>query len=123
MRSCGFPRHVLPYVLNTFILNSFPLAWLLLLSCVAIKERNNESPWAYLRGLMRLRGGGWRFREFPELRARLDALRSDGSGPCGHLLSLLLELLEEQGSPEAVVEARALCDELTTVDPVRVPFW
>jgi hypothetical protein len=67
---------------------SYALDW-------ARQEPSNESPWAYVRGLMRvkpgevetgevtspgsqqLEEGGWRFSEYPELEAQLLAVRDE----------------------------------------------
>ena len=79
--------------------------------------------------------GGWRFREVPTLKARVAALReTDAGGASGPLLSLLLDMAEDElavadaesraaSAASAKEEALELCGVLTEADPVRAPFW
>jgi len=96
------------------------------------KAPGNESPWSYLRGLMRARrprgkklaeeeeeveseaaksgeGGGWRFAQFPSLKERVLALRDGGEngGTCIPLLGLLLEILQDEAVQASSGEAAA----------------
>ena len=91
----------------------------------------NESPWAYLRGFMRMgpvtgsgpsvepNKGGWHFSNYPLLRAAVEELRTAHAG-CPTLLAFLLEILEDANDHAGTL---AVLQELRDVDAVRTPYW
>uniref|UniRef100_A0A7S2R4Z8 Protein farnesyltransferase/geranylgeranyltransferase type-1 subunit alpha n=1 Tax=Rhizochromulina marina TaxID=1034831 RepID=A0A7S2R4Z8_9STRA len=91
----------------------------------------NESPWNYIRGLMRDKASasGWRFQQFPLVEATCRELRETEDGRnCTFLLGMLYEILESrilQGQLDEPVleEAAALLDMLGEVDGVRKNYW
>lgn len=106
----------------------------------------NESPWNYIRGLMRAKGeseggGGfyWRFYSFPQVRELCERHRADTTTKCTFARALLFEVLlwestvappsgEGEEVPEThPVETRAelgaIADELIAMDPIRAKYW
>lgn len=98
------------------------------------KAIDNESPWNYIRGLMRYKDPqigdyGWRFDVCPEVKERCLALKNTRAGSeCRPLLSLLLEIMENglrvnPQDSESLTEARGIVSSLITLDAVRRQYW
>lgn len=99
------------------------------------KAPNNPSPWAYIEGLV----GPVGFSSFPQLRSYCEALgnppapEAQSSGQvigaastadhCVPALALLARILQSSNVASDVSAAKALCTELTSMDPVRARFW
>eukprot|EP00618_Florenciella_parvula_P037168 CAMPEP_0119485856 /NCGR_PEP_ID=MMETSP1344-20130328/12426_1 /TAXON_ID=236787 /ORGANISM="Florenciella parvula, Strain CCMP2471" /LENGTH=316 /DNA_ID=CAMNT_0007520557 /DNA_START=19 /DNA_END=969 /DNA_ORIENTATION=+ len=90
---------------------------------------DNESPWNYLRGLMRVKGeaaaggGGhaWQFGEYPQVKEKLLAMRATEAGAeCIPLLGLLFEIFAAEGTTEDALGVAGL---LIMLDTVRAPYW
>ena len=122
----------------------FALSWI-------EKDVTNESPWTYIRGLMRVRApnpamttfrepptdigveGNWRFSSFPGLVTKMIELRNGGGANSVPLLGLLLEAYESKLSAarvtsadeytETLERAREICDHLAAVDSIRRMYW
>lgn len=91
---------------------------------------DNESPWNYLRGMMRVRttsgGRTWQFARFPVFREQCVALQATEDGrDCIPLLALLLEVHEHEAHDGAgtMGPARELAHRLMELDPMRRPYW
>ena len=106
----------------------------------------NESPWRYLIGVLMeqwrvaQRGGTAediakvtnliresivKIREMKQSLEEQTASENDGpTGPSASLLSALVDLLEIfTDEKESLSEAKGLCGELMTEDPVRRKYW
>ncbi|GAM21439.1 hypothetical protein SAMD00019534_046140 [Acytostelium subglobosum LB1] len=80
---------------------------------------NNESPWSYLRGLFK----GQSLLQSPELMETLLELKGKYIG-CPHVLSLLIDMYEEQNTRDSLTAALALCTSLqNTVDQIHHNYW
>lgn len=79
---------------------------------------NNESPWAYLRGI--LRAHSYQLSSFPEIEQLCDDLiLNKVSSP--HLFSFMMDLYLEKNMKDRAVE---LCTHLEeTVDTIRAQYW
>lgn len=84
---------------------------------------HNESPWNYLRGLMRRES----LESFPELERGLDTLfeARPETRNCVYRLSFLVDLYAEQGSSEDQLnQARVYLHQLAEeLDPIRKAYW
>eukprot|EP01137_Pigoraptor_chileana_P009429 Opistho-2@57691 len=77
---------------------------------------NNESPWSYIRGLLRDR----RMLDFPALVDACEELYSK-SVRSPHLLGALVDIRIEQGRH---ADAKAFCDALgNDIDTIRKKYW
>eukprot|EP00026_Physarum_polycephalum_P002063 Phypoly_transcript_02067.p2 GENE.Phypoly_transcript_02067~~Phypoly_transcript_02067.p2 ORF type:complete len:301 (+),score=63.78 Phypoly_transcript_02067:94-903(+) len=92
------------------------------------KAPNNQSPWAYLKGLLladRPQGGEFKFRfsEFPEVKETCLALKEKFVG-CAHVVSLLVEIYEAENTKESKEKAKELCQHLANnLDNTRAKYW
>lgn len=91
---------------------------------------DNESPWNFLRGMMRVKtevaGRTWQFARFPVFREQCVAMHATEVGrDCIPLLALLLEMYEHEANEGAATmgSARELAHRLMELDPVRRPYW
>lgn len=80
---------------------------------------NNQSPWAYLKGLF----AKDKFSSVPELKAEVLEFREKYvTSP--HAASLLVDIYEQEGTPESVQEAQKLCETLeTSLDSLHRKYW
>lgn len=83
------------------------------------KAPNNESPWNYLQGVLR----GRRLSEWPGLKeACLELYSRHLHSP--FLLSLLVDMYEEEAGQESLRKAIELCGQLAgEVDTIRRQYW
>ena len=86
------------------------------------KAPQNQSPWAYLKGLVEPIG----YSVFPQLRETCERLAIHESTK-GHryipALALLVDILESSGVAANVVRSAQLCDELCALDPIQDRYW
>eukprot|EP01112_Ceratiomyxa_fruticulosa_P011481 TRINITY_DN3113_c0_g1_i1.p1 TRINITY_DN3113_c0_g1~~TRINITY_DN3113_c0_g1_i1.p1 ORF type:complete len:325 (-),score=72.70 TRINITY_DN3113_c0_g1_i1:223-1197(-) len=83
------------------------------------KSPNNQSPWNYLRGLF---GANVPFSAFPIVKSTSLEIK-DKFPVCGHVLSLLIDIYEEENNPEDLKLAQGFCRELATLDFVHKKYW
>jgi hypothetical protein len=90
------------------------------------KAPSNASAWNFLRGLIEAVGFGTPFA-FPQVRALCEEL---GTGPeaesgqrCVHAVSLLVSILQSSIDAAEKVQAAKLCEELSSLDPIRERYW
>jgi len=89
------------------------------------KAPNNQSPWAYLKGLLLdpKDNNKFRFEEFPEVKDACLALKDKFVG-CAHAVALLVEIYAQENTPESKERARELCNNLATnLDNTRAKYW
>lgn len=83
------------------------------------KAPNNQSPWAYLKGLLLNRS----FSEFPELKETCLTMKEKFVS-CSHVHSLLADIYEQENTPESKAKAKehflALANNL---DTMRQKYW
>lgn len=95
----------------------------------------NDSPWAYLKGLVRPVG----YAKHPEVQQLCERLAESIAGdaepapmsaeemaanpPCLNALALLVDILQAQDTPEAMARAELFCKRLQRLDPIRVNYW
>jgi len=91
---------------------------------------SNESPWLYLRALMREQRGGAGGADFADVVARVKEMAAaTGNEENRHYLSFLLDLAEADLPPPAAADdtavgaAVALVDKLMDVDETRRNYW
>ncbi|KAJ3008553.1 hypothetical protein HKX48_008473 [Thoreauomyces humboldtii] len=77
----------------------------------------NESPWVYLRGIVRL--AGKTLADLPRLEALCEEFQTSGQAS-PHALSLLLDLEVERKDGE---RCKKICAMLVENDPVRAKYW
>jgi protein farnesyltransferase/geranylgeranyltransferase type-1 subunit alpha len=83
------------------------------------KAANNQSPWAYLKGLLL----GKQYSDFPEVKETCLALKEKFVG-CAHVLAQLVEIYEQENTPESKERARELCNILANnLDNIRAKYW
>ena len=85
---------------------------------------SNQSPWAYLKGLVEPLG----WETFPQVRQATEAFARgegvpEGSRPCIPALGILADLYEASSSPDDLPRAIAKCDELLVADEIRANYW
>jgi len=89
---------------------------------------NNPSPWSFLKGLTQPVG----FESVPQVKAlceRLSHFKSPGasgegaSGVCVNALALLVDVLQGEGSAEAIARAHSICMQLQEIDSIRAKYW
>jgi protein farnesyltransferase/geranylgeranyltransferase type-1 subunit alpha len=86
---------------------------------------SNPSPWNYLRGLLEPVG----YDAVPRVRAMCEERAAAGSSPPGSeggrvmAMGLLVDVLLASGSKEELERARALCQALGEMDPIRAAYW
>ncbi|KAL1522563.1 hypothetical protein AB1Y20_017548 [Prymnesium parvum] len=95
-------------------------------------EPNNDSSWAYLKGIVRPVG----YSAYPEVQQMCERLAAgaldEAAGPtqegdaskiCLNALSLLVDILQAQNTPKGTARAEALCKQLQRLDPIRINYW
>lgn len=83
---------------------------------------NNESPWNYLRGLLRHE----KSETFPELELAMKTLleQQPKTRTCVYRLSFLVDLYAEQGSEDRLNQAEVYLHQLADeLDPIRKSYW
>jgi len=83
------------------------------------KAPNNESPWAYIKGLFR----GKKYSNYPKLVQLFVEFR-DKYITSSHVHSLLLDIYEEQSTKESLQKAVEFCTMLeVNLDNLHRKFW
>jgi len=84
-----------------------------------LKAPNNQSPWAYLKGLLLNQN----FAEFPEVKESCLTMK-DKFVSCPHISSLLVDIYEQEDKQESKGQAKELCNHLAnTLDTIRRKYW
>lgn len=83
------------------------------------KAPNNQSPWNYLRGVLR----GEKYSSFPSLKPKM--LEYAQKYPtCPHVLAFLVDLYRQEKTSSSLEEAAKLCDTLSEkLDEIHVHYW
>ncbi|CAM9277596.1 unnamed protein product [Laminaria digitata] len=89
----------------------------------AERAPSNESPWNFVRGFFR--DGGRSYSDFPEVKERVVLLqKTENGGKSSHVLSLLAEIYEKEGTEQSLNEALKLLKYLRDeLDAVREKYW
>jgi len=83
------------------------------------KAPNNQSPWVYLKGILRKE----LFATFPIVKENCLAMKEMYVG-CAHVLSLLIDIAEQENTVKSIAEAIELCKPLEErLDVIRVKYW
>ncbi|ODM88605.1 Protein farnesyltransferase/geranylgeranyltransferase type-1 subunit alpha [Orchesella cincta] len=89
---------------------------------------SNESPWSYLRGLIRLAGDSRAVLQ-KEVVTRCKPLLSKKEGTSVPMLGLYIEFIDDllrNGEPDTSEYAEVVClldSMISTIDPIRAPYW
>jgi len=83
-----------------------------------MKAPNNQSPWAYLKGLLLNKS----YSDFPVVKETCSQLMTKFVACC-HILSLLVDINEQENTPESNVQAKELCGKLAAMDTTRAEYW
>jgi len=86
-----------------------------------VKQKpNNESPWVYLRGIF---GRTIPFSQYPQVKETCEEIHKKFVA-CPHVLSLLIDILEQERNAESTSRALALCETLAnSLDVIHQKYW
>jgi len=83
------------------------------------KAPNNQSPWAYLKGILL----NEKFATYPNVKETCLSMK-DMYISCPHVLSLLIEISEQENTAESIKTAIQYCEPLQErVDVIRKKYW
>jgi len=84
-----------------------------------LKAPNNQSPWAYLKGVLL----NQKYSDFPEIKASCLQLKEKFVS-CPHVVSLLVDINEQENTADSKVMAKELCGALAnSLDNIRQKYW
>ncbi|KAH3767406.1 protein farnesyltransferase/geranylgeranyltransferase type-1 subunit alpha [Pelomyxa schiedti] len=80
---------------------------------------NNQSPWNYLKGVVRLGGG---YQHFPKIKEYCQSM-SQKFPACAHCLSILVDVLQEEGTSSLPLAHETLVKLRDSVDTAHSRYW